>query len=153
KMSKVFFSVGISLDGFIAGPNGSGTNPLGDGGLNLPQWAFRQKDFPGQLGIGEKGETGPDNEIIKEIFNRIGSNIMGKHMFNEGEPNWPEDGPFYNEVYVLTHQNREPWQRKGRQIFYFINDGILSALEKAKKTAVDKDIPYFRRSQCNSAVS
>lgn len=139
-MSRVFFSVAISLDGFIAGLNGSGKNPLGDGGLQLHQWAFRQKDFPGQLGLGKDGETGADNDMIKEVFNRIGSNIMGKHMFNEGEPNWPEDGPFHTAVYVLTHEQREPWERKGGQTFYFINDGIQSALEKAKRSAGGKDV-------------
>ena len=29
-MNKVFFDVGISLDGFIAGLNGCSKNPLGD---------------------------------------------------------------------------------------------------------------------------
>jgi hypothetical protein len=29
---NVFFSIGLLLDGFIAGSNGGPTNPLGDGG-------------------------------------------------------------------------------------------------------------------------
>jgi hypothetical protein len=33
-MSKIFFSAGMSLDGFIAGPNGGPDNPLGDGTKN-----------------------------------------------------------------------------------------------------------------------
>ena len=31
-MSKVIVDRGMSLDGFIAGPNGGPHNPLGDGG-------------------------------------------------------------------------------------------------------------------------
>ena len=34
-MSKVFVSVGMSLDGFLAGPNGGPKNPLGDGGTEI----------------------------------------------------------------------------------------------------------------------
>jgi hypothetical protein len=34
-MNKVFFDVGISLDGFITGPNGGPNNPLGDNGLKI----------------------------------------------------------------------------------------------------------------------
>ena len=70
---------------------------------------------------------------------RTGAYIMGKRMFEEGEPNWPED-LFKADVYVLTHEKRKPWVQKGTTTFYFINDGIESALEKAKQSANGKDI-------------
>jgi dihydrofolate reductase len=47
---------------------------------------------------------------------------------------------FKTPVYVLTHEKREPWVQKGTTTFYFINDGIESALEKAKQSAKGKDI-------------
>jgi len=34
-MNKVFFSLGTSLDGFIAGPNRGPSNPLGDRGVSI----------------------------------------------------------------------------------------------------------------------
>lgn len=139
-MSKIFFGVGISIDGFIAGLNGSPTNPLGDGGTEIHQWLYRQKAFIDMLEMGDGGETGKDNDILDEIIDRTGANIMGKRMFEEGEGNWPENAPFHTPVYVLTHQVRDPWERKGGTTFYFINDGIESALEKAKKAAGNKDI-------------
>jgi dihydrofolate reductase len=40
----------------------------------------------------------------------------------------------------LTHEQREPWVQEGTTTFYFINDGIESALEKARKSANGKDI-------------
>lgn len=43
-------------------------------------------------------------------------------------------------MYVLTHEKREPWIQEGTTTFYFINDGLASALEKAKKSAKGKDI-------------
>ena len=37
---KVFFSVSMSLDGFIAGPSQSEQNPQGEDGLQLHEWIF-----------------------------------------------------------------------------------------------------------------
>jgi dihydrofolate reductase len=40
-MSKVKFDISISADGFLAGPNPRLEEPLGDGGQQLHEWAFR----------------------------------------------------------------------------------------------------------------
>jgi dihydrofolate reductase len=138
-MSKVFFDIGMSLDGFIAGENRGPKNPLGDGGPGVHQWCFQQQRFREGLGL-EGGETGDDNRVISAIFDRIGANILGKRMFEEGEANWPENAPFHTPVYVLTHEKREPWVRPGGTTFYFVNDGIESALAQAKKAAGPKDV-------------
>lgn len=139
-MSKIFFSVGISMDGFIAGLNGSPKNPIGDGGTEIHKWLYNQRAFLELLELGEGGETGKDNDILNEVTARTGACIMGKQMFDEGETNWPENAPFHAPAYVLTKQVREPWERKGGTTFYFVNDGIVSALEKARKAAGTKDI-------------
>lgn len=60
-------------------------------------------------------------------------------MFEEGLVSWPND-LYKADVYVLTHEVREPWVQEGSTTFYFINDGIESALAKAKKSANGKDI-------------
>jgi len=60
-------------------------------------------------------------------------------MFEEGEVHWEED-LYKADVYVLTHEKREPWVQKGTTTFNFINDGIQSALEKARHSAKGKDI-------------
>jgi hypothetical protein len=39
-MSKVRFSMSMSIDGYIAGPNPSVENPLGEGGMQLHEWAI-----------------------------------------------------------------------------------------------------------------
>lgn len=139
-MSKVFVDLGISLDGFIAGPNRGAKNPLGDEGMNIHQWMFKQKAFLKHLNLPNEGETGEDNDLVEKTFNRIGANIMGKNMFIEGEANWPEEAPFQCPVYVLTHQKREPWERPGGTTFYFTNEDIHKVLEKAKKDAGNKDV-------------
>ena len=90
-MSKVFFSLGMSLDGFIAGPNRGPDNPLGDQGVAIHEWAFQQRSFRKALGLGDGGETGQDDRIVEAILKRTGVSIMGKRMFEEGERNWPEE--------------------------------------------------------------
>jgi dihydrofolate reductase len=78
--------------------------------------------------------------MLDATIKRTGANIMGKRMFEEGEPNWPEDAPFHCPVFVLTHQKREPWVRKGGTIFYFVNDGIEGALRRAREAAGGRDV-------------
>jgi len=130
----------MSLDGFIAGPNGGPENPLGDGGTLIHQWVYNQKNFRELLKVGAGGETGRDNEIITRIMKRIGAKIKGNRKVKEGEANWPEEAPFHCPVYVLTHQRRNPWERKGGTTFYFTKDPIEVVLQLAKKAAGNKDV-------------
>jgi dihydrofolate reductase len=139
-MSKVFVDVGISLDGFLSGPNPNTENPIGEGGLVIHEWMFNQMAFRRHLHLGEGGEKGTDNDLLEETFERIGANIMGKVMFNTGEFNWPENAPFHCPVYVLTHEKRAPWERLGGTTFYFVNEPIDQLLEKALQAAGQKDV-------------
>jgi dihydrofolate reductase len=138
-MSKIFFDAAISLDGFFAGDNRSPQNPLGDNGMSIHNWMFKQKAFWKHLNTEGGEEDGEDGRLIDAVFARAGAYIMGKRMFEEGEVHWPED-LYKADVYVLTHEKREPWVQKGTTTFYFINDGIEGALEKAKSSAKGKDI-------------
>lgn len=139
-MGKVFINVGMSLDGFLAGPNRGPKNPLGDGGVDIHKWAFRTRAFLEHLGM-EGGETqGHDNEIARRTFDRAGAYILGRRMFDEGESNWPENVPFRAPVFVLTNNLRSPWERKGGTTFYFTNDNIHVVLARTQKAAGNKDV-------------
>jgi dihydrofolate reductase len=78
--------------------------------------------------------------MLRQTTERIGANIMGKRMFEQGEVAWPEDAPFHTPVYVLTHEKREPWVRPGGTTFHFVNDGPESALALARESAGGRDI-------------
>lgn len=138
-MIKVIFDSGISLDGFFAGDNRGPANPMGGVSGKIHNWMFNQKAFWQYLGMQGGKEDGPDGNLIRETINRTGAFIMGKRMFEEGEVSWPND-LYKAPVYVLTHEVRAPWVQEGSTSFHFINDGILSALEKARQSAGDKDI-------------
>jgi dihydrofolate reductase len=138
-MSKIFFDCGISLDGFFAGDNRSPANPMGGVSGKIHQWMFKQQAFWKHIKMEGGEEYGADSKLIDDVFTRTGSYIMGKRMFEEGEVHWKED-LYEADVYVLTHEKREPWVQKGTTTFYFINEGIESALEKARQSAKRKDI-------------
>ena len=137
--SKVFFDVGLSLDGYMAGPNAKPGNPLGDGGPAMHGWVFETASFRELFGI-PGGETSADDALVKRLFARTGAYVMGRRMFDEGEVGWPENPPFRAPVYVLTHSPREPWVRQGGTTFHFVTDGIESALAQAKAAAGGKDV-------------
>jgi dihydrofolate reductase len=138
-MGKIIFDSGISLDGFFAGDNRGPGNPMGGVSEKIHQWMFKQKAFWKHIKMEGGEEYGEDSKLIDDVFARTGSYIMGKRMFEEGEAVWPED-LYEADVYVLTHEKREPWFQKGKTTFYFINDGVQSALEKARHSAKGKDI-------------
>lgn len=143
-MSKVFVSVGLSLDGYLA-PEGmtmSDTNHMGWGAKwgALMAWIVNTQYFREKLKIGGGGETGPINDLVRGTFERIGANIMGRRMFDQGEVAWPEEAPFHTPVYVLTHGARDPWPRPGGTTFHFVTDGPERALALARASAGGRDI-------------
>jgi dihydrofolate reductase len=146
-MSKVFVNIALSLDGYMA-PEGMTMEHWDDPGYKnwgakwsaLMAWLIKQEYFRQNLNFGPGGETGPVNDLVRSTTERIGANIMGKRMFDQGEASWPENAPFHTPVYVLTHEKREPWPRPGGTTFYFVNDGPERALELAQESAGSRDV-------------
>ncbi|MET9022704.1 dihydrofolate reductase family protein [Actinopolymorpha sp. NPDC004070] len=135
---KVFFSVSMSLDGFIA-PETS-EELMGRQWMELQRWVFPLRFFRENLKLGNGGEEGRDNDIARETYERTGVSVMGKRMFDAGEQMWPEDAPFHTPVFVVTHEKRDTWERPGGTTFHFVNDGIESALDQARVAAGDRDV-------------
>jgi dihydrofolate reductase len=135
---KVFFSVSMSLDGFIA-PEAP-EDLMGPLWMELQAWAFPLRFFREMLKLGEGGEEGRDNDIARETFERTGASVMGKRMFEAGEHAWPEEAPFHTPVFVVTHEKRDPWVRAGGTTFHFVNEGIETALAQAREAAGDRDV-------------
>jgi dihydrofolate reductase len=147
-MTQLLCDISMSLDGFVAGPNQTLEQPLGEGGEQLHEWTIRLKTWRERHGM-EGGETGADADVVAESVSRSGATIMGRRMFSSGEGPWEDDPkasgwwgddpPFRHPVFVLTHHAREPLELKGTT-FTFVTDGIESALEQAKAAAGDKDV-------------
>jgi len=138
-MSNIIIDCGITLDGYFAGNDRSPQNPMGGVSGQIHAWMFQQKAFWEHLDMEGGNEEGADGKYIRDTIERTGAFIMGKRMFEEGEAAWPNN-LFKSDVFVLTHEIREPWIQEGTTTFHFINDGIESALSKARQSSKGKDI-------------
>ena len=148
-MSRLRFDISISLDGFVAGPNPSSQEPLGEGGEQLHEWAVATATFRGSHG-GDGGEGGVDDDQMATRTDGVGATVMGRRMFSGGhgpwedDPNadgwWGDDPPFHQPVFILTHHEREPVAKEGGTTFTFVTDGIESALAQAREAAGGLDV-------------
>jgi dihydrofolate reductase len=147
-MSKVRIHISTSLDGYIAGPNQSEENPLGEGGEHLHDWAVELKAWREPHGR-EGGEENASSQVMEEEKADVGAEIMGRGKFGPpgggpwGDDPWPgwwgKDPPFHKPVFVVTHHEREPLTLSDTT-FNFVADGIESALAQAREAAGDKDV-------------
>src|SRR6202022_3101233 len=79
-MSKLRCHISISLDGFVAGPNQSEENPIGERGERLHEWAVSLaawRESHGEQG----GEVNESTRIMEETLENVGAGVMGRNMF------------------------------------------------------------------------
>ena len=148
-MAKLKLDISMSLDGFVAGPNATREEPLGEGGEQLHEWAVRLESWRETHGK-SGGERNVDDKVMREWIDSIGAVLMGRRMFSGGEGPWENDPvsdgwwgdepPFHAPVFILTHHPRDKVEKAGGTSFTFVTDGIESALEQAKAAAGEKDV-------------
>jgi dihydrofolate reductase len=146
-MSQVTCQISMSLDGFVAGPNQSVENPIGEGGMRLHEWAFATDSWRERHGL-DGGDSSADAQVAADVMSGLGAFVMGRKMFGGGDGEWDlewrgwwgEDPPYHAPVYVLTHHPREPLEMQGGTTFHFVTDGIASALAQAREAAGDRDV-------------
>jgi dihydrofolate reductase len=147
-MSKVRAQISVSLDGYVAGPNQTQAEPLGEGGEQLHEWMFGLRAWREPHGE-EGGEENASNAVMVEGNANVGAEIMGRGKFGPAARGpwgddpwqgwWGDDPPFHKPVFVLTHHPREPLTLADTT-FTFVTDGIESALAQAREAAGDRDV-------------
>jgi dihydrofolate reductase len=147
-MSKVRVHISTSLDGYVAGPNQTQEEPLGQGGESLHDWMVALKAWREPQGM-EGGEVNENTPVVAEEHANVGAEVMGRGKFGPATRGpwgddpwqgwWGDDPPFHKPVFVVTHHEREPLKLTDTT-FTFVTDGIESALEQAKQAAGDKDV-------------
>lgn len=148
-MSKVKVAAfSVSIDGFGAGPRQDINNPLGVRGMELHSWFIQTKAFKTTHGE-SGGNTGVDNDVAAQSLENVGAWILGRNMFGPVRGPWKDDSwkgwwgdtpPYHVPVFVVTHHARPPLEMKGGTTFYFVTDGLESALKQAKEAAKGKDV-------------
>jgi dihydrofolate reductase len=127
----------MSLDGFTAGVNQSFEKPFGDNfdADILDRWMFAE----------------PEKDKHKREIGYIldaGAFIMGSNMFGPKDRRnnsdwkgwWGANPPYHAPVFVLSHTKREPIVMEGGTTFFFVTDGIESALAQAKEAAGERNV-------------
>jgi dihydrofolate reductase len=122
-MGNVVIDMSMSLDGYIAAPNDTPEQGLGEDGMRLHNWAF---DDPSVF-----------ERVFGDLTQNTGAVIMGRRSYDNSIEAWGGKGPL-GEVscFVVTHRPLEP----PSPIFTVVTDGIESALAKAREAAGDKRI-------------
>ena len=148
-MERLTLDISMSLDGFVAGPNRTAEQPLGEGGEQLHEWIVGLASWRERHGL-SGGVRNADDEVVKESLAASGPVLMGRRMFSGGEGPWEDDPvadgwwgddpPFRAPVFVLTHHARETVMLKGGKSFTFVTDGIEAALAQARAAAGGKDV-------------
>jgi dihydrofolate reductase len=148
-MSKLRCHISISLDGFVAGPNQSVQNPLGEGGERLHDWVVPLASWR-EGHDKEGGEVNASDRVVEEARENLGAAVMGRNMFGPigGGPWvdedwkgwWGDNPPYHYPVFVVTHHQRDPVEMAGGTTYRFVTDGIELALGEAKEAAGGKDV-------------
>ncbi len=128
-MGKVIFEITASLDGFVAGPNDSPDNPMGDGGMRLFDWYFSDAET-------SRSPEAIEPEIREEAVQTVGAIVSGRRTYDHAH-GWNGEHPLHVPVFVVTHHPPEGAEEfKGA----FVTDGVESAVRQAQAAAGDKAV-------------
>jgi len=137
-MGKVVFNITMSLDGFVAGPNDSPENGLGDGGQVLFKWYFsgdtevKISEGTPVLKVSKKSA-----KFLKESFRSYGAGVWGRRTFDIAGA-WGGHPPG-TPSFIVTHTVPPEWVYEGSP-FTFVTDGVESAIRQARKAAGEKNV-------------
>jgi dihydrofolate reductase len=124
-MSNVSFSLSMSLDGFVAGPNDE-IDPLHD-------WLFNG-DHESRFGHGLRMSEASRAVLDAELAG-LGACVVGRNTF-EAADRWGGKPPFDIPYFVVTHE--PPTERRGE--FTYVTEGVEAAIEQARAAANGKDV-------------
>jgi dihydrofolate reductase len=134
-MGKVFVSLSMSLDGFIAGPNDGQEYPLGEGGEPLFAWMNA-----GPENVRQNEWLAPPEAslpIIEAWGRDTGAIVSGRRTFDIAG-GWKNGHPIDVPIFVVTHE--APTEGEWSPRVQFVTDGLDRALELAQEAAGDLDV-------------
>lgn len=115
----VLLMASMSLDGYVAGPNVSVEEPMGEGGERLHEWMFTDP-------------APSDVELLAKVRADTGAVVIGSRTFDVGLRHWA-DVPYPAPSFVVTHEWR-PDLAQDSGTFTFVG-GVAEAVDRAGEAA------------------
>jgi dihydrofolate reductase len=132
-MSSAVLYMSMSLDGFIAGPNETPDNGLGDGGDRLHEWVFENAADASGVPV---RPPGADGEVFDEMM-ATGAVVAGRGTA-EPASYWGGDHHDGVPIFILSRNPTEAEQAKWPLVTY-VSD-VDTAMARAKEAAGEKDV-------------
>ncbi len=132
-MSATVLYMSVSLDGFIAGPNETPSNGLGDGGLRLHEWLMTD----GEVDLDAIRRRGGVNGKVVDEFMATGATVAGRGTF---EPAGGWGGDHHDGVPIFILARHEPGIDISQWPLVTYVDDVTTAMTKAKEAAGDKNV-------------
>ena len=126
-MASTVLYMSMSLDGFVAGPNETIDNGLGDGGERLHEWV---------LGPASEQLEGVDREVVDE-FMSTGAVLAGRGTFEPAQ-GWNGDHHDGVPIFILSRHQPAPEFSQWPGVTYLSD--LEEAVRRAKEAAGDKDV-------------
>ena len=134
-MSSTVLSMSMSLDGFIAGPNESPSNGLGDGGDRLHEWVFPGAEG-GDFDAAAERLRGVNRQVYDE-FMSTGAVVAGRGTFEPAQ-GWGGDHHDGVPIYILSRGAAPAWAADWPNVRYL--DDLAEIMRSAKEASGDKDV-------------
>jgi dihydrofolate reductase len=118
-MTKLIAGITTSLDGYVAGPDGTA-------GALYPDFETLMASEVGQVQLAETGSV-----------------LMGRGMFDAAEDpdSYADDYEFQVPIVVVTHREVERQPKRNEQLFVeFATAGLEAAVDRAKALAGDRHV-------------
>lgn len=127
-MGKSVLDMSMSLDGFVAGPNETPDNGLGDNGGRL-HWWFARGGVPGR-------PEGVDGEVMNELM-ATGAVVAGRGTV---DPAGWWNGDHHDGVPIFILSRTKTAAEVARWPLITVLDDAGEAIARAKEAAGDKDV-------------
>ncbi|TDX03880.1 dihydrofolate reductase family protein [Kribbella sp. VKM Ac-2566] len=132
-MPKVYAQASVSLDGFIAGPNGTGFDRLfawcTAGDVETPT------SQPDRLTYRTNAATAA---YLRDLLEGTGALVVGRRLF-DATNGWNGSHPLGKPVFVVTHEPPTDWVDTDTP-YTFVTDGVTAAIAQAQSAAGSLDV-------------
>jgi dihydrofolate reductase len=146
-MGIVTTSASVSLDGYIAGPEGSGFEHLFawyDGG---------DREFPSANPGVSFRLSEADHAYLTAAMRRVGVLVVGRRLFDMTD-GWGGSHPLDKPVVVVTHEVPQAWvDAHPGAPFRFVTGGIEDAVAAGREAAGDLDVAVNAGEMASQALA